>query len=122
MLPHHARAVDDDLAFEYRLDARRRGPSVVERSLLPHLRVDYTSLSPSHVSLYRAYYARPSSDPSVSPVASVTNGALSVHLTAMDSVFTFVHSQHDCDDATDDDPMCSPSLSDWTSGSRFVHP
>ena len=60
MLPHHARAVDDDLAFEYRLDARRRGPSVVERSLLPRLRVDYKCLSPSHVSLYREYYARPS--------------------------------------------------------------
>ena len=63
MLPHQARAVDDDLAFEYRLDAHRRGPSVAERSL----RVITIPL-PSHVLLYRTYYARPASDPSVSPV------------------------------------------------------
>ena len=121
MLPHHARAVDDDLAFEYRLDARRRGPSVVERSLLPHLRIDYKSLSPSHVLLYRTYYARPASDPSVSPVASVTNGSLNIHLTAMDSIFAFVHSQHECDSPTVGDSAFSLSASDKGSSSRFMH-
>ena len=125
MLPHHARAVDDDLAFEYRLDARRRGPSVVERSLLPRLRVDYKCLSPSHVSLYREYYARPSPDPTVLPVASVTNGSLSIHLTAMDSVFAFIHSQHYSDNSTAGDSAFSPSMldpSDWDASSRSMHP
>jgi hypothetical protein len=86
-LPFHAAAIIDDNAFEFGLDASKKGLLTRQQNLTPRLRVDYSALTPSQTALYTRYWARDGI------AASVRNSSLFLHLSEMDTTFEFMHSR-----------------------------
>jgi hypothetical protein len=85
MLPHHERAIDNDLAFDYGVDRVKRAPLLRQQNLLPRLVVDFSALNPDQQELYNSFWARGN------VVATVAGGSLVVNLRDMDRLFDFLH-------------------------------
>jgi hypothetical protein len=85
MLPHHERAIDNDLAFDYGVDRVKRAPLLRQQNLLPRLVVDFSALNPDQQELYNNFWARGN------VVATVAGGSLVVNLRDMDRLFDFLH-------------------------------